>query len=262
MAFKFDFNESFKLCALYLSKGLRIIRLNGIWPNGRCTCGDPECRVGGSKEKNCGKHPVGKDWGDRWARDEDALLEWDDGVPFNVGVLLGPGGGVIDNEDDSPEATAFRQSLGTDNLVTPSWTSGKSTHQLTKWDDRLSSYPGVIKPGGLECRTGAGDRQIQSVLPPSWHYSGVQYQWKPGLSLDDVDVADHPPQLRHGAGGRRHRRGLVEPQRGACRSGGAEGHRQQGHCDGVPRAAGRARDRAGLAAVPGRGAPDPPGAVL
>ena len=195
MAFEFDFNESFKWCALYLSKGLRIIRLHGIWPNGRCTCGDPECRIGGSKEKNCGKHPVGKDWGDRWARDEDALLEWDDGVPFNVGVLLGPGGGVIDNEDDSPEATAFRQSLGTDNLVTPSWTSGKSTHQLTKWDDRLSAYPGVVKPGGLECRTGAGDRQIQSVLPPSWHYSGVQYQWKPGLSLDDVDIADTPKVL-------------------------------------------------------------------
>lgn len=195
MAFEFDFNESFKLCAQYLAKGLRIVRLHGIQPDGSCTCRDPECRVGGTKHKNCGKHPVGTNWGDRYARSEDDLLDWDDGTPFNVGVLLGPEGGVIDNEDDCPEATAFRESLGLNELITPSWTSGKSTHQLTKWDDRLSGCGGVLKPGGLECRLGAGGRQIQSVLPPSWHHTGVQYKWKPDLSLDDIDIAETPKAL-------------------------------------------------------------------
>ena len=195
MAFEFDFNETFKWCALYLSKGLRIVRLHGIWPDGRCTCGDAECRIGGAKQKSCGKHPVGNDWGDRYARSEDDILEWDNGVPFNVGVVLGPEGGVIDNEDDSPEATAFRESLGLHELITPSWTSGKSTHQLTQWHDSLSSCGGVQKPGGLECRLGAGGRQIQSVLPPSWHNSGVQYRWKPDLSIDDIDVAETPKTL-------------------------------------------------------------------
>jgi hypothetical protein len=195
VAFEFDFNETFKWCALYLSKGLRIVRLHGIRPDGRCTCGDAECRVGGSKQKSCGKHPVGLEWGERYARSEDDLLEWDDGVPFNVGVLLGPEGGVIDNEDDSPEATAFRESLGLHELVTPSWTSGKSTHQLTRWHDAVSDCGGVQKPGGLECRLGAGGRQIQSVLPPSWHNSGVQYRWKPELSIDDVDIAETPKIL-------------------------------------------------------------------
>jgi hypothetical protein len=195
MPFEFNFNESFKWCALYLSKGLRIVRLHGIWPDGRCTCHDPECRVGGTKQKSCGKHPVGNNWGERYARSEDDLLEWDDGTPFNVGVILGRDGGVIDNEDDSPEATAFRQSLGLHELITPAWTSGKSTHQLTKWDDRLAGCQGVEKPGGLECRLGTGARQIQSVLPPSWHNTGVQYQWKPGLSIDDVDIAETPKAL-------------------------------------------------------------------
>ena len=195
MAFEFDFNESFKWCAIYLSKGLRIVRLHGIWPDGRCTCKDPECRVGGTKQKSCGKHPVGLNWGDRYARSEDDLLDWDDGTPFNVGVLLGPEGGMIDNEDDCPEATAFRESLGLHELVTPSWTSGKSTHQLTKWHDSLSACGGVVKPGGLECRLGAGDRQIQSVLPPSWHNTGVQYKWKPDLSIDDVEIAETPKAL-------------------------------------------------------------------
>lgn len=195
MAFEFNFGETFKWCAVYLSKGLRIVRLHGIWPDGRCTCGDAECRVGGAKHKSCGKHPVGSDWGDRYARSEDDLLEWDNGIPFNVGVLLGPEGGMIDNEDDSPEATAFRESLGLHELITPSWTSGKSTHQLTRWHDSLSSCGGVKKPGGLECRLGAGGRQIQSVMPPSWHHSGVQYRWKPDLSIDDVDVAETPKIL-------------------------------------------------------------------
>lgn len=195
MAFEFDFNETFKWCALYLSKGLRVVRLHGITPDGKCTCRDPECRVGGTKYKSCGKHPVGSDWGDRYARSEDDILEWDDGTPFNIGVVLGPGGGVIDNEDDSPEATAFRESLGLHELITPSWTSGKSTHQLTKWHDSLAACGGVLKPGGLECRLGAGDRQIQSVLPPSWHHTGVQYRWKPDMSIDDVEIAETPKAL-------------------------------------------------------------------
>ena len=195
MAFEFSFDETFKWCALYLAKGLRIVRLHGIYPDGRCTCGDAECRVGGSKQKSCGKHPVGLEWGDRYARSEDDILEWDDGVPFNVGVVLGKDGGVIDNEDDSPEATAFRESLGLHELITPSWTSGKSTHQLTLWHDALSDCGGVQKPGGLECRLGAGGRQIQSVLPPSWHNTGVQYKWKPDLSIDDIDIADTPKVL-------------------------------------------------------------------
>jgi hypothetical protein len=218
MAFEFDFNHAFKWCAIYISKGLRIVRLHGIWPDGRCTCGDPECRVGGSKQRNCGKHPVGTEWGDRWARSEDDLLAWCDGVPFNVGVVLGKEGGVIDNEDDSPEATAFRESLGLHELITPSWTSGKSTHQLTRWHDSLEKCGGVQKPGGLECRLGAGGRQIQSVLPPSWHWSGVQYRWKPDLSLDEVEVADTPRAL------------LVQICNAAEAGGGANsgGHKYQG----------------------------------
>lgn len=195
MAFEFDFNETFRWCALYLSKGLKIIRLHGIRPDGRCTCGDPEHAVGRSGERSIGKHPVGDNWATRWARSEDDVLAWDDGTPFNVGILLGPEGGYIDCEDDTPEGRAFRETLGLHMLETPSWTSGRSTHQLTKWHSSLGSAGGKAEPGGLECRIGAGGRQIQSVLPPSWHWSGVQYRWRPGLSIDEVDVAETPRDL-------------------------------------------------------------------
>jgi hypothetical protein len=42
---------------------------------------------------------------------------------------------------------------------------------------------------------GAGEASIQSVLPPSWHRSGVQYAWKPGFSLEDVEIARTPKAL-------------------------------------------------------------------
>lgn len=197
MAFEFDQDEMFRLCAIYLAKGLRIVRVHGIWPDGRCTCGNPNHRIGGPGEKSCGKHPVGEEWANRYAKSEDDIIAWlEDGVPFNVGVILGPGGGFIDNEDDDPAGTAFRESIGIDTLDTPTWTSGKSTHQLTRWADAAS----VVKKNkvvisGLEVRLGCGDKMTQSVLPPSWHRSGVQYRWKDGFSLDDVDPADTPRAL-------------------------------------------------------------------
>jgi hypothetical protein len=194
MAYEFNFDEMFKWCALYLSKGMQIVRLHGIRPDGRCTCGDPECAVGRSSARSAGKHPVGLNWGENFARSEDDILAWDDGVPFNVGVVLGAGGGFIDNEDDTPEGKAFRESLGLHTLETPSWTSGRSTHQLTLWDERLAGIS-KAEPGGLECRVGGGGKQIQSVLPPSWHHSGVRYTWKSGLSIDDVEIAPTPRDL-------------------------------------------------------------------
>lgn len=202
MAFEFDPDAMFKACAMYLSKGLLIVRVHGIHPNGRCTCGNPSHFVDIStfaetgSSKKCGKHPVGDEWGDAYAKSEDDISRWlDDGIPFNVGCLLGPRGGYIDTEDDDAAARAFRESIGMDTLETPTWTSGKSTHQLTQWHDSLSSCKGYLKVGGLEVRTGAGDRSIQSILPPSWHWSGVQYKWKPGFSIDDIEVAETPKSL-------------------------------------------------------------------
>lgn len=196
MAFEFDPDAMFKACALYLSKGLILVRVHGIWPDGRCTCGRKDHAIGKSGERNCGKHPVGDDWASRVAKTEDDILEWlEDGIPFNVGCLLGPKGGMIDSEDDDEAARQFRKSIGMDDLETPTWTSGKSTHQLTRWDDCLSECKGTASPGGLEVRMGAGEASIQSVLPPSWHRSGIQYSWKPGFSLDDVEIARTPKAL-------------------------------------------------------------------
>ena len=73
MAFEFDPDAMFKACALYLTKGLILVRVHGIWPDGRCTCGRKEHAIGRSGERNCGKHPVGDDWANNVAATEDDI---------------------------------------------------------------------------------------------------------------------------------------------------------------------------------------------
>lgn len=194
--FKFDPDAMFKACALYLSKGLVLIRVHGIWPDGRCTCGKADHYIGGPGERSCGKHPVAPDWGKKGATSEDDILDWlEDGVPFNVGVLLGPKSGVTDEENDTREGQAYREAIGMHLLDTPTFASGKSIHQITAWDDRLAACKGSTTINGLEVRMGAGGAAAQSILPPSWHYSGVQYRWLDGKSIDEVDPAPMPKAL-------------------------------------------------------------------
>ena len=51
-------------------------------------------------------------WETRTTNDEEQILSWfESGEPVNIGVLLGPRSGIID-ELDSPEAKAAWESLG------------------------------------------------------------------------------------------------------------------------------------------------------
>lgn len=200
MKFEFNADVVFKQAALAQSKGARIVRCYGINPDGSCTCGNLDHRHGGPAEVQCGKHPRGKAWGDRAANDEDALLSWceeaeETGKPFNIGILLGPRSGVVDMEWDDENAKAYAEAMGLTDIETPTYISGRSEHRLFKWDDRLAGCPAVVYPGGLEVRLGTGQLDAQSILPPSWHWSGVQYRWKEGLSLDDVPFAPLPENL-------------------------------------------------------------------
>jgi hypothetical protein len=200
MAFEFDGNAVFQAAALAQSKGCRIVRDYGIMEDGSCTCGNKDHRIGGPAEMQCGKHPRGKAWGERAAVDEDTLWEWveearDTGKPFNIGILLGPRSGVVDMEWDDEKAKAYAEAMGLTDVETPTYISGRSEHRLFKWDDRLADCPAVVYPGGLEVRLGTGNLDSQSVLPPSWHWSGVQYRWKDGLSIDDVPFAPLPENL-------------------------------------------------------------------
>jgi hypothetical protein len=194
MAIEFDSDFVFKMAADYIRRGYKVVRLH--WPNadGTCSCGEALHSRGEKQEKQRGKHPFYKSWQKNACDDEEVVSDWvNAGRPFNIGVQLGPRSGIIDVEWDNERAKQFAEEMGLTEIETPTFISGRSEHRIFLWDSAMESLTaGVVKPSGLEVRTGAGDSGIQSVFPPSMHWSGVQYRWKDGFGLDDVPVQPLP----------------------------------------------------------------------
>ena len=89
------------------SHGLYVVRLHyPIFDHQskqvRCSCGRSECSAEG-------KHPVGAQWGKSATTDPDSIRDFWREADWNVGVLLGLGHGIpedeaiIDIEDDTTE---------------------------------------------------------------------------------------------------------------------------------------------------------------
>jgi hypothetical protein len=171
------------------ARGWKIVRLHGVRPDGGCTCG---------KGRDCptpGKHPVARRWQAEATDDEDAVLSlYEDDTPWNVGLLLGPQSRVVDVEFDSDEGRRFAEELNLSKSATPTYKSARSVHRLFAWDESMPPVA-VRKVRGLEVRIGGGGAAAQSVLPPSKHHSGVQYEWVAGLSPDDVELQPLPERL-------------------------------------------------------------------
>lgn len=202
MAFEFDPNAIFREACAMLGVGGRVAKLHGITAAGFCTCGKDGHHIEGKVKKQCGKHPAGGDgWQHRVARTEEDVAAWleefeQDGVPFNIGLVLGPSTGIVDIEWDDPLAQQYAEQIGLTRVITPTYSSGRSEHRLFLWDDRFSAIDkAVVYPNGLEVRLGVGKKASQSVIPCSWHWSGVQYKWKPTLRIDEVELAKMPEDL-------------------------------------------------------------------
>lgn len=233
MAFEFDADAVFRSACSFLAKGIRPVVLHGINDKGFCTCGKPEHHVDAGGKKQCGKHPREAGWQFSAAKTEDDAAAWlEIGLPFNMGVQLGPKSGIIDIEWDDEKAKRAAEELGLTSIETPTYSSGRSEHRLFAWDDRFSQcVKAVVYPRGLEVRLGIGTKGSQSVAPPSWHWSGVQYKWKPTLAIDDVDVAKLPEDIIrmivtvNASGATSENRGKAKSSRWAIHGPMSEGHR-------------------------------------
>jgi hypothetical protein len=177
------------LAASYTQLGWKLVRCYGVHEPSVCTC---------AKNADCGtpgKHPVGEQWDARATGDEETVMSWFEGkMPVNVGLLLGPRSGVIDIELDGPEAKAAWDALELGEIWTPTYQAGRGPHRLFKWSEKLPATS-VKKPMGIEMRIGNGGKAIHSVIPPSTHHTGAMYQWIPGLSPDEVELAELPEKL-------------------------------------------------------------------
>lgn len=190
---QYDPDAYFQSAAGLAAKGWKIVRLWGVRDNLSCTCGNPTC-------PNPGKHPHGGvGWPDRATDNESTIWSWFESVEehtrCNIGVRLGPSSGVIDVEFDSPEGEAVLKQYGLHQIDTPTYKAGRGEHRIFQHEAGLPDS-GVVKVDGLEVRLGGGESASQSVLPPSWHKTGVQYKWLPGKSPEDVNPAPLPEAFR------------------------------------------------------------------
>ena len=179
------------------SHGLYVVRLHyPIFDHQskqvRCSCGRSECSAEG-------KHPVGAQWGKSATTDADSIRDFWREADWNVGVLLGLGHGIpedeaiIDIEDDTTEGRQLADVMLRD-CPTVSWTSGKSVHRIYRWDPRLPQVANMTV-SGLEFRFGGRGKETQSVAPPSAHKSGRRYMFVEGRNLEQIAIARLPDHV-------------------------------------------------------------------
>jgi hypothetical protein len=148
-----------------------------------------------TKQKNPGTL-LGPGWQDQASNDPEQIERWiEQHGQCNWGVLLGEASRIIDVEDDSPEGrTMLDNAMEQCRVETPCYTSGKSIHRIFQYDERMAEDScSVMQAFGTEWRF--GNTPAQSVVPPSVHESGKRYQWLPGLSPDEVEVARLPDAM-------------------------------------------------------------------
>lgn len=190
----YDANEMFQGAAALAAIGMKVVKLYGVRDDGTCTCW---------KGKDCpsaGKHPaMGEAWHTQATDDEEEITRWfndvNENVRWNIGVRLGRVSGIIDVEADNEEALAVMKQYGLDRIDTVAYKGSRGPHYLFQFDPDLPDV-GVVHVGELEVRLGGGEKASQSVFPKSWHRTGTQYQWLPGRSPDDTNIAPLPEAFK------------------------------------------------------------------
>lgn len=173
---------------LYAAQGWRVVLNHGIDELGKCSCGRPDCGTPG-------KHPRYANWAEKATSDEDTIDAWRDQYQHgNIGLLLGPGSGIIDIETDSEEGAALARELLGEDGITPTYRSSRGKHRLFRFSGELPQIQKFVH-AGLEIRIGGGNSSTQSIAPPSKHHSGIEYQWENGLSLMEADLAPVPTKI-------------------------------------------------------------------
>ncbi len=171
--------------SLYAAAGFGVIRAHGVIA-GRCGCGRLRC-------PSAGKHP---DVGGPWSpyAQEPATLEqvarWFREKPHaNVAIITGRVSGIVVADADGEEGVAELRRRGLPKTPTARSGSG-GLHAYLR-------HPG--RPTGNRKLVGIGDLKADGgyvIAPPSRHVCGGRYEWLPGLSPWEVDLAEVPGWMR------------------------------------------------------------------
>lgn len=118
------------------------------------------------------KRPIGLSWGSSKPTGRSLAETYWNHPGAGVGLLLGPRGGVIDVECDGPEGEeSLRRLLDGQIVLTCGWNSTRGKHRLYLYTADFEILArSIIKSDDfpdLEIRLGFGEKQIQSVVPPT-----------------------------------------------------------------------------------------------
>jgi len=125
------------------------------------------------------KKPIAVGWNENWS-----VERWRPHFQtgnYNMGILLGD---IVDVEGDTEEANDLLERM-IDGAIRPKFRSSKSIHNLF-----INPDPNLTRlvVGGIEFRA----HKHQSVVPPSIHEDGTQYNWLFGSKFP---IPPMPPEL-------------------------------------------------------------------
>lgn len=165
----------------YAERGLGVVPVHGIVA-GVCTCGK-DCG------RNAGKHPIAQ-LVRRGVKDastcSETVSEWYCEWPAaNVAISCGSVSEIVVVDSDGEVGVAELERRG----YPATWTARSGSG----WLHAYLGYPGHRV--GNRKLPGIGDLRADGgyvVAPPSRHRSGGRYEWLPGLSPWEVDLAPAP----------------------------------------------------------------------
>lgn len=187
--------------AYYAGLGWSILPCHGI-VDGRCTCSRPH-----GEPKEVGKHPAINEWNTASTSDSNVVSRWWEGNPnYNIGVHCSKSGFFvidIDPRSGGPESFLKFEELvegalpPTVEAITGSYTSMgggalRGRHLFYKCDSSEGLVGNLSKMGlrGVDIKHNG-----YVLINPSKHFSGTNYEWRPGHEPWALEMATAPEEL-------------------------------------------------------------------
>lgn len=173
-------SKKLKIVLKYIKKGYKVIFLNWVTKEGKCSCGKDDCN-------SIAKHPLEKGWRESATTDKSEICRMLAKYPkANIGIVTEKDFIVLDVDGkEGRKALAELKKQHGKLPITVTSITGKGLHY---WFTTPVSVKNSTSKVGIQIDVRGDGGYI--VAPPSTHYSGKTYRFKEGQGLDDVEIAE------------------------------------------------------------------------
>jgi len=164
-------------------------------------CPGNHIAVGSAHHRICqnpGKTPIQRwaEWQKRLPTRDELLSQWRWQPNANVGICLGPVSQLVGIDVDGPADEQLLKDMSQGDLpATLSFTTARGSRLLYRLEPGMAIKSRHAQAGNA--RVSILSHGTMTAMPPSWHRSGKQYRWKPGLSPQHVEAVPAPAWLWH-----------------------------------------------------------------